>query len=43
MHIGIALPSEHAQWRNGEIPTIPIEPPTVRGAYEVNEGVTKGA
>ncbi|TAQ84470.1 hypothetical protein B7494_g7215 [Chlorociboria aeruginascens] len=41
LHIGLALPEEDAQERTEETPTIPIEPPIVSGAYEVNEGVVK--
>jgi hypothetical protein len=44
LHIGLALPSEEDTQRGiEEIPTVPIEQPTAGGAYEVNEGVIKGA
>jgi len=44
LHIGLALPSEEdAQRGIEEILTILIEQPTASGAYEVNEGVIKGA
>jgi hypothetical protein len=44
LHIGLALPSEEDTQRGiKEILTVLIEQPIAGGAYEVNEGVIKGA